>query len=97
MHMGTTRVHIVLSAEERAAYRAQATREGLSLSEWLRGAARRRLADEQGEALRTPEDLETFFAACDDREAGREPDWDEHLAVMQQSRAAGNPAPAPPA
>jgi len=33
--------------------------------------------------------LNSFFAECDAREAGREPDWDEHRRVIDGSRAAG--------
>jgi len=37
-------------------------------------------------------DLRDFFRAVDAREKGREPDWDEHLAVIGRSRAAGSSA-----
>jgi hypothetical protein len=33
--------------------------------------------------------LKAFFMACDAREHGREPDWKEHLAVIEQSKRAG--------
>jgi hypothetical protein len=34
-------------------------------------------------------DLEKFFKACDLREQGREPDWEEHLEAMEESRETG--------
>jgi len=34
-------------------------------------------------------DLRRFFKACDLREKGREPDWQEHLKVMERSRKTG--------
>lgn len=34
-------------------------------------------------------DLKTFFQQCDDRELGIEPDWQEHLAVIQHSKNMG--------
>ena len=39
-------------------------------------------------------DAEDFFAACDAREgSGVEPDWEEHLKVINQSRSRGVPTP----
>jgi hypothetical protein len=37
--------------------------------------------------------LRVFFAQCDDREIGREPDWEEHLAVLDASMREGVGAP----
>jgi hypothetical protein len=39
--------------------------------------------------LTSPADLRKFFKACDLREKGREPDWEEHLKAMEESRATG--------
>ncbi len=33
--------------------------------------------------------MQVFFAACDQRERGREPEWDEHLGVIRRSRTEG--------
>lgn len=89
--MGSDRVHVVLSAEERAQFRAQAEREGTSLSAWLREAAHARLAAQAPTRLDSVDALAEFFAACDEREAGREPDWDEHVRTIAGSRRAGGP------
>jgi hypothetical protein len=80
--MGSSRVHIVVSAEERARFQAQAKREGETLSEWLREAGRARLAAVGRSRLRTPEDVDAFFAERNAEEQGREPDWAEHLAMI---------------
>ena len=43
--------------------------------------------------ISTTEELNRFFAECDQREKGelREPDWEEHLQLLQQSRTLGLP------
>jgi hypothetical protein len=85
MHM-SRRIHVVLDDRERAAFQARAEAEGRSLSEWLRLAARDRLERVRPARISTPEDLASFFDACDLRETGREPDWVEHLAIAERSR-----------
>lgn len=57
------------------------------------GAFMLRLPRARPARLRTRADLERFFAACDGREQAREPDWDEHLEVIDASRRDGLPAP----
>jgi hypothetical protein len=74
---------------EREAFRRAAAREGLSLSDWLRRAARDRLAAAQPPALSSAKDLRAFFKACDAREEGVEPDWDQHRRVIEDSKATG--------
>ena len=34
-------------------------------------------------------ELRAFFSACDRREEGREPDWQDHLAVIEASKRSG--------
>lgn len=85
------RIHVVIDEREREAFRAQAAAEGKSLSEWLREAGRDRLAAVRAPRIRTVEHLDAFFAASDEREHGREPDWDEHLATIERSRTDGLP------
>lgn len=88
----SVRIQVVVDEREREVFRAQAAAEGRSLSEWLREAGRQRVAA-ASPRLRTASDLEGFFAACDAREHGREPDWDDHLGVIEASRREGLPAP----
>ncbi|HUF51247.1 MAG TPA: hypothetical protein VMN60_10460 [Longimicrobiales bacterium] len=88
------RVHIVVSEAEKEGYRRHAARAGKTLSEWLRAAAREKVeaAEAQG-GLPDGAALAEFFAACDERESGREPDWESHRAVIDASRAAGAAPP----
>lgn len=39
--------------------------------------------------LDTPEELEAFFKECDQRELGREPDWEAHRRGIERSVASG--------
>lgn len=84
MHMG--RLHVVIEPMEREAFRAAARRSGLSLSEWLREAAREKLAVDTRRSLRTAEDLQTFFDELDARRRDETPekDWS---AVKQRIAA----------
>ncbi len=61
------------------------------MSAWLRTAARERLALQQRtEPFESPADLEGFFRACDALEGpATEPEWNEHLAVIDESRGRG--------
>ncbi len=86
----STRVQVILGEEEREAFRSRAERDGLSLSAWLREAGREKLtAQEPAKRITSLEELRAFFATCDAREKGREPDWEEHLAVIEGSIGAG--------
>jgi len=89
----TTRIHILVDEADKIRYRTQAEREGKSLGAWLREAADEKLAAVYEPALETVEELDRFFAACDARETGTEPDWDQHRAVIERSRTEGLDAP----
>ena len=90
----STRVQVILDEDEREIFRWHAQREGLSLSAWLRRAAQEKIATQKARRMTTIDDLKQFFADCDDRERGqgREPEWDEHLQVLLQSRSSGFPS-----
>ncbi len=84
------RIHLVLDPVDKERFRAAAVREGKTLSAWLRDAAEERVAAAERErGLATPEDLEAFFRACDEREPGREPDWEAHRKVIERSLRSG--------
>lgn len=91
----TSRIQVLLTPEERDTFRAEAARRGESLSAWMRGAAQERLARSRlVQPIQNVSELETFFETCDGiDEPGteREPDWDEHLRVMNESRRRGLP------
>ncbi len=56
----------------------------------MREAAQAKLAAAESQArIETPDALRRFFEACDARERHPEPDWAEHLRVIEQSRTAG--------
>jgi hypothetical protein len=86
----TERIHILLGRAEKERYRRLAARAGKSLSEWLRDAAREKLAAEESTVgLDSAERLGEFFAECDRRERGREPDWESHREVIERSMREG--------
>lgn len=83
------RIQVLLDDLEREAFRAEAEREGMSLSAWLRKAGHERLAGARPPTIRNLDELRTFFAGCDAREQGDEPHWSEHLAMIEESKKAG--------
>jgi hypothetical protein len=87
------RIQVLTDDAEREAFRAQARREGRSLSDWLREAGRQRLREAEAAKLLTPEDLDAFFAELDRRhgENAREEDWEVHRVRIERSRANGLP------
>ena len=85
------RVQLVMSDADRDRFVDEARREGMSLSAWIRAAARERLEARQHDKIFTSEgDYREFFRRCAEIEGPeREPDWDEHLRVMNESRSRG--------
>jgi hypothetical protein len=52
-------------------------------------ATKLRLETKGSEAtVRSASELREFFKACDLREKGREPDWQDHLRTIEASKAA---------
>lgn len=90
----SVKIQVVLSQDQRDQLRRQAALEGLSLSTWLKRAGLQCLERAQtAPKLDSAEALAVFFDQCDAREQGREPDWDEYLAVISRSRVTGLAAP----
>lgn len=87
----SVRVQVVLDEAERELFRSCARKEGMSLSSWLRKLATERAKAVRSPSLETAEDLMRFWEDCDRREKGREPEWEQHLEVMQESRLSGLP------
>lgn len=85
------RVQIIIPDEDRDRFFSQARREGMTLSAWLRTAAHECLESrQQAKPFASPAELEAFFRESNEQAGpGREPDWEEHLAVMQESRLRG--------
>ncbi len=85
------RVQLVIPDADKVRYVNQAKREGMSLSAWIRAAARDRLDKRKNSGGRKSVDqLREFWKLCDSRPGPeREPDWEEHLKVINESRAKG--------
>jgi hypothetical protein len=84
------RVQVLIEKKEREAFRQVAEQEGKSLSGWIRESAIERLeAAKAASRINSPADLRRFFKSCDLREKGREPDWRDHLKVIEESRKTG--------
>ena len=84
------RIHIVVDRAEKERYRRLAAREGKTLSEWLRTAAQEKLAASEAQsALETADALRAFFREINERERGREPDWETQREVIERSIAKG--------
>ena len=85
------RIQLLISDEDRSRFVHQARREGKTLSAWLTAAAHQRLEEQQrSHAFESPADLEAFFRACDALDGpAREPDWSEHLAIIEESLRRG--------
>ena len=91
LEVDMARVQLVMADDDRDRFVHQARQEGMSLSAWLRAAARERLEKCQNVKLfQSPGDVEAFFKSCAALEGPEtEPDWDEHLRVMNESRGTG--------
>ena len=83
------RIHLVIPDEDRERFVNQARKEGMTLSAWLRTAARQQFEKQKGVDRFEPlADLEEFFRACDALHGPEpEPSWEEHLAVINKSRS----------
>ena len=87
----SVRIQVILDEKEAARIRSQAQKESKSMSAWLREAGLDRLERSREKTrLDTPEDLEQFFARCDERnEPGEEPDWEEYKALIEDGYRRG--------
>ena len=60
------------------------------MSAWLREAGREKAEARRAERrIRSRQALREFFAECDEREQGLEPDWEEHRKVIERSKRSG--------
>ena len=86
------KVQLIIPDEDRDRFVRQAHGEGLTLSAWLRAAARERLESRQrADRFTSPASVEAFFEACDALEGPeREPDWHEHLTSVHWSSSRRN-------
>lgn len=83
------RIQVLVTPEEKAAFRRRAKEEGESLSGWLKRVGLERLrAGERDRRFASADDARRFFAEHAE-EGDEEPSWEEHLAVMKASRGRG--------
>ena len=96
-------VQIEISDEEHDRFLRQAEEDGLTLSTWLIVAARKQSNErevrenrkihepfETNEPFKSVEELEAFFRYCDTLQGPEcEPDWEEHLKVINESKKSG--------
>lgn len=89
------RVQLLIPDEDRDRFVRQAQVEGMSLRAWLMAAARQRLAEKQRSVpFESAEALQRFFRECDALEGPKlEPDWEEHLEVINKTRRDGPGGP----
>jgi uncharacterized protein (DUF1778 family) len=86
----TTRVQVLLDQAEKARLERGAKHVGRSLSAFMREAALDRLAQLESQKPYTKPELRAFFKQCDKLESGKEPDWQEHLQVINASIRQGS-------
>lgn len=89
------RVQLVIPDADKARFVLQARREGLSLSAWLRAAAKDRLAEKHNaKGFKSVEDMKAFFDECLEKAGpGPEPDWEEYKTIISESKMKGLPKP----
>ena len=82
------RVQLVIPDDDHDRFVRQAHREGLSFSAWLRAAASQRLEERRrSDSFTSQAQLEEFFTECDTLNGpDREPDWEDHLRTIEESR-----------
>ena len=85
------RFQLIIRDEDRDRFAHHAHLEGMTLSGWLRAAAEERIKQrERLKPFTSSEEVRAFFTAHD--ESGsclREPDWEEHLKTLGESKLAG--------
>ena len=83
---------MVIPDQDREMFAHQARLEGMTFSAWMRAAARDRLEESQrSERFESSEQWEEFFRMCDALPGPEtEPDWEEHLRVINESRLSGS-------
>ena len=92
-------VQLTLSDDEGERVKKQAQKEGITAEAWLTAAVldRLRLREEvsylgTGRRFQSAEELQEFWKRCSAVAGpGREPDWEEHLKAINESRSRGLP------
>ena len=91
-------IQLEIPEEERERFAKQAELEGKTLDAWLITVARQHVADkaprqkETSDRFESVEELMAFLEECSANSGlEREPDWEEHLRNIDESRRQGLP------
>ncbi|MDY6951190.1 MAG: hypothetical protein SWE60_06745 [Thermodesulfobacteriota bacterium] len=61
------------------------------MSAWLQDAGRKRLeTKKEWQSLTDTTSLKEFFRKCNERERGKEPDWEEHKSLILEGMQGRN-------
>ena len=89
------RIQVEMSAEDQERFSTQARREGKTLDAWLISVGRQhsaQLAAPADDRFQSVEELMAFLKECRANSGlEREPEWEEHLRNMHDSRIQGIP------
>lgn len=89
------RIHLEIPEDESERFASQAAREGMALEAWLISVARKhspQLAAPADDRFQSVEELMAFLEECRANSGlEREPEWEEHLRNMHDSRIQGIP------
>ena len=86
-------IQIDVPEEDRERFAKQAKREGKTLEAWLISVARQYAPEwSTAKPFESLEELHDFWRWCDTLHDGeREPDWEEHLRIIDLSKRQGLP------
>ena len=88
-------IQFEITEEDRERFAKQAEREGMALDAWLISVARKHSPQPTAPAddrFRSVEELMAFLHECSANSGlEREPDWEEHLKNIDESRRQGLP------
>ena len=88
-------IQLVIPEEDRERFARQAEREGKTLEAWLISVARQHSPPsitKEPERFKSVEELMAFLKECSANSGlEREPDWEEHLRNIDESRRQGLP------
>ena len=91
-------IQLVITEEDRQRFAEQAQREGQTLGTWLISVARQHVVNWEPKPRQTSsrfesvEELMAFLHECSANSGlEREPDWEEHLKNINESRRQGLP------
>ena len=90
------KIQLEISEEDQERFARQAEREGKTLDAWLIGVAKQRImepqAGKQARKFESPNEIREYLRAHSNLDGlEREPDWEEHLRILDLSKRQGLP------